>query len=339
MTEQDNTANPAVADAWAAALARADTDDGATPADEVDEVDEVVAEAIVAEVVAEEAVEEAIVAELVAEEAVEEALIADAVAELIIETSDDDELIVEAILEADIATEIAEEAIAEAEIAAEIADEAVLDAVVADAIAEQLLEEELDPEEEFRRMLSEALGEWYVIHSYAGFENRVRTNLESRITTMNMEDEIFQVEVPIEEVIEFKNGVKKQVKRNKFPGYVLVRMELTDESWGVVRHTPGVTGFVGHAHQPSPLPFDEVYSILAPKSEKKGAPGTPGGEVISRIVDFEVGEPVTIIEGAFATMQATISEITPESQKVIVMVELFGRETPVELTFAQIEKG
>ncbi len=198
-------------------------------------------------------------------------------------------------------------------------------------------DDDADPVEAFREATRTAPGEWYVIHSYAGYENRVKTNLESRITSLNMEHEIFQVEVPIEEVVEIKNGVRKQVKRNKFPGYVLVRMDLTDESWGAVRHTPGVTGFVGHGHQPAPLSLDEVVAILAPKPEKK--PGTAPEKAAPRVVDFEVGDAVTIIEGAFGTMQATISEINPEGQKVIVMVELFGRETPVELTFAQIEKS
>jgi transcriptional antiterminator NusG len=219
----------------------------------------------------------------------------------------------------------------------QVDDDGVMEEMVAVVETPAVTDEDEDPEEAFRRAMQLAPGDWYVLHSYAGFENRVRTNLESRITTMNMEDEIFQVEVPVEEVTEVKNGVRKQIKRNKFPGYVLVRMDLTDQSWGVVRHTPGVTGFVGHAHQPSPLTLDEVVNILAPKSEKKTTAAAAAAAAAT--VDFEVGDPVTIIEGAFGTMQATIAEISPESQKVIVMVELFGRETPVELTFAQIEKG
>jgi transcriptional antiterminator NusG len=217
------------------------------------------------------------------------------------------------------------------------ADGVILEEVVTETSLVDDDDNDVDPVEAFREATRTAPGEWYVIHSYAGYENRVKTNLESRITSLNMEHEIFQVEVPIEEVVEIKNGVRKQVKRNKFPGYVLVRMDLTDESWGAVRHTPGVTGFVGHGHQPAPLSLDEVVNILAPKPEKK--PGAAPEKSAPRVVDFEVGDAVTIIEGAFGTMQATISEINPESQKVIVMVELFGRETPVELTFAQIEKS
>ena len=225
--------------------------------------------------------------------------------------------------------EAAEEAAAEEAVVAEA------EAIVEQAEDDQ--DEDIDPVEAFREATRTAPGEWYVVHSYAGYENRVKANLESRIASLNMEDYIFQVEVPIEEVTEIKNGVRKQVKRNKFPGYVLVRCDLTDESWGAVRHTPGVTGFVGHGHQPSPLSLDEVVGILAPKPEKK--PGAAPEKGTPRVVDFEVGDAVTIIEGAFGTMQATISEINPDTAKVIVMVELFGRETPVELTFAQIEKS
>ena len=225
--------------------------------------------------------------------------------------------------------EAAEEAAAEEAVVAEA------EAIVEQAEDDQ--DEDIDPVEAVREATRTAPGEWYVVHSYAGYENRVKANLESRIASLNMEDYIFQVEVPIEEVTEIKNGVRKQVKRNKFPGYVLVRCDLTDESWGAVRHTPGVTGFVGHGHQPSPLSLDEVVGILAPKPEKK--PGAAPEKGTPRVVDFEVGDAVTIIEGAFGTMQATISEINPDTAKVIVMVELFGRETPVELTFAQIEKS
>ena len=240
------------------------------------------------------------------------------------------------------------ELLAAEDAAAELVEEALLEeaaeeeAVVAEAEAiveqaEDAEDEDVDPVEAFREATRTAPGEWYVVHSYAGYENRVKANLESRIASLNMEDYIFQVEVPIEEVTEIKNGVRKQVKRNKFPGYVLVRCDLTDESWGAVRHTPGVTGFVGHGHQPSPLSLDEVVGILAPKPEKK--PGAAPEKGTPRVVDFEVGDAVTIIEGAFGTMQATISEINPDTAKVIVMVELFGRETPVELTFGQIEKS
>jgi transcriptional antiterminator NusG len=207
------------------------------------------------------------------------------------------------------------------------ADEA--DAAVAD--------EDLDPVEAFRERMRTELGDWYVVHSYAGYENKVKTNLESRIGSLNMEDLIYQVEVPMEEVTEIKNGQRKLVRRNKFPGYVLVRMDLTDASWGTVRHTPGVTGFVGHGHQPAPLSLDEVVSILAPVPEKKPGAPTPAGEVT--VVDFSVGDSVTVIDGPFATLHATVSEINADAQKVTGLVEIFGRETPVELGFGQIQKN
>jgi len=192
-----------------------------------------------------------------------------------------------------------------------------------------------------------APGDWYVIHSYAGYENKVKTNIETRISNMNMEDYVFQVEVPMEEVTEIKGGVRKLVRRNKFPGYVLVRMDLTDESWGTIRHTPGVTGFVGHGHQPAPLSLDEVVGILAPVPEKKAAAaGTPesggsGGASSAPVVevDFAAGDSVTVVDGPFATLHATISEINIEAQKVTGLVEIFGRETPVELAFSQIIKN
>ena len=208
-------------------------------------------------------------------------------------------------------------------------------------------EEEVDPVAVFREQMRSAPGDWYVIHSYAGYENKVKGNIESRITSLNMEDYIFQVEVPMEEVTEIKSGVRKQVKRNKFPGYVLVRMDLTDESWGVVRHTPGVTGFVGHGHQPSPLSLDEVTAILAPAPEKKqaaagtaaaGVAAAPGAAPVTEI-DFAVGDSVTVVDGPFATLHATISEINIEAQKVTGLVEIFGRETPVELAFNAIQKN
>lgn len=198
--------------------------------------------------------------------------------------------------------------------------------------ADAAVEEENDPQAEFRRALRSAPGDWYVIHSYAGYENRVKGNLENRIHTLNMEDYIYQIEVPQEEITEIKNGVRKQVKRNVFPGYVLVRMDLTDESWSVVRNTPGVTGFVGHGHNPSPLSLDEVEGILAPRPSKKGE------KPEIKMVDFEVGESVTVMDGPFATLPASISEIMPEQAKLKVLVSIFGRETPVELSFAQVQK-
>lgn len=202
-------------------------------------------------------------------------------------------------------------------------------------------EEEVDEVEEFRAQLRRAPGDWYVVHSYAGYENRVKANLENRISSLNMEDYIFQVEVPMEEVTEIKNGVRKQVRRVRIPGYVLVRMDLTDESWGAVRHTPGVTGFVGHTHQPVPLSLDEVFSMLAPTLQPRET--AKGGSAAARtsettLVDFEVGESVTVMEGPFETLPATISEINPDAQKLKVLVSIFGRETPVELSFNQVAK-
>ena len=194
--------------------------------------------------------------------------------------------------------------------------------------------EEPDPAEEFRAGLRRAPGQWYVVHSYAGYENRVKANLESRISSLNMEDYIYQVEVPTEKVTEVKNGQRKLVKRVRMPGYVLVRMELTDESWGAVRNTPGVTGFVGHTHQPVPLTLDEVYDALAPAVQKKE--GKAATEV--KVVDFEVGETVTVMDGPFASLPATINEINPDAQKLKVLVSIFGRETPVELSFSDVQK-
>ncbi|MBU6279533.1 MAG: transcription termination/antitermination protein NusG [Actinomycetales bacterium] len=225
---------------------------------------------------------------------------------------------------------------------ADVVDEAVLEPVVEVNEVAEVADEE-DPVAAFREQLRRAPGEWYVVHSYAGFENKVKTNLETRITSLNVEDYIFQVEVPMEEVTEIKQGVRKLVKRTKFPGYVLVRMELTDESWGAVRNTPGVTGFVGHGHQPAPLSLDEVTAILAPAPEKKvGSTATAAAGSLAptatMVVDFSVGDSVTVVDGPFASLHATISEINIEGQKVTGLVEIFGRETPVELAFNQIQK-
>ena len=192
--------------------------------------------------------------------------------------------------------------------------------------------EEEDPAEELRRALRTSAGDWYVVHSYAGYENKVKANLESRIASLDMEDYIFQVEVPTEEVTEIKNGKRMQVQRKVFPGYILVRMDLNDESWGAVRNTPGVTGFVGATSRPSPLTVDEVVRILAPATQKKET------KPQVKVVDFEVGESVTVMDGPFATLPATISEISPDAQKVKVLVSIFGRETPVELSFSQVSK-
>jgi len=192
--------------------------------------------------------------------------------------------------------------------------------------------DENDPNAEFRRTLRAAIGDWYVVHSYAGYEKKVRDNLHNRINSLHMEDFIFQIEVPEEEVMEIKNGQRKQVKRNIYPGYVLVRIDLTDESWSAVRNTPGVTGFVGNAHHPSPLSLDEVEKILAPRPKKAS------DKLDIRVVDFEVGESVTVMDGPFATLPASISEIMPEQAKLKVLVSIFGRETPVELSFHQVQK-
>ena len=209
------------------------------------------------------------------------------------------------------------------------------DAVEAAAADE---EPEEDPVAEFYAALRRAPGDWYVVNSYAGYENRVKANLEQRTATLNMEDFIFQVEVPMEEVTEIKNGQRKTVRRTKFPGYVLVRMDLTDESWGVVRNTPGVTQFVGHAHNPSPLSLDEVGRMLAPKpEERKGTAAAAAAQEV-RVVDFAVGDSVMVTEGPFATLHATINEIDVDARKVRGLVEIFGRETPVELPFSQIQK-
>ncbi|HET8795063.1 MAG TPA: transcription termination/antitermination protein NusG, partial [Arthrobacter sp.] len=201
-------------------------------------------------------------------------------------------------------------------------------------------EDEVDPAEEFKAKLRRQEGDWYVIHSYAGYENRVKTNLENRIQSLNMEEEIFEIQVPMEEVVEVKNAQRKIVNRVRIPGYVLVRMYLTDESWGAVRHTPGVTGFVGNAHNPVPLRLDEVFSMLAPVFEK--APETSGAAAQTPAapitVDYEVGESVIVKEGPFETLPATISEIKPESQTLVVLVSIFERETPVSLSFGQVAK-
>ena len=208
--------------------------------------------------------------------------------------------------------------------------EEVLPPVVEDVVTDTV--EENDENAEFRAALRNAPGEWFVVHSYAGYEKKVKGNLVNRIQSLNMEDFIFQIEVPEEEVRELKNGAIKVVKRNVFPGYVLVRMELTDESWSCVRNTPGVTGFVGNAHHPSPLTLPEVESILAPRPLKKG------GKIEMKDVDYAIGESITVMDGPFATLPATISEIMPEQAKLKVLVSIFGRETPVELSFHQVQK-
>jgi len=213
--------------------------------------------------------------------------------------------------------------------------------------AEEEPAEPVDPVAALREELRTLPGEWYVIHTYAGYENRVKTNLEQRAVSLNVEDFIFQAEVPQEEVAQIKNGERKTIRQNKLPGYVLVRMDLTNESWGVVRNTPGVTGFVGNAYDPYPLTLDEIVKMLAPEAEEKAAreaaeaegKPAPARKVEVQVLDFEVGDSVTVTDGPFATLQATINEINADSKKVKGLVEIFGRETPVELSFDQIQKN
>ncbi|MEC5183219.1 transcriptional antiterminator NusG [Cryobacterium sp. MP_3.1] len=221
---------------------------------------------------------------------------------------------------------------------AEAAVEAVEDEEEVDA-------EDEDPYEAFRKELRFQPGKWFVIHSYAGFERRVKSNIENRKQSMAMEDYIYQVEVPMEDVVEIKNGQRKMVTRVRIPGYVLVRMDLNEDSWSVVRHTPGVTGFVGNAHNPTPLRFEEAFGMLKGLVEikdvpatKSGAPGKAAQRVLPAEIDYEIGETITIKEGSFAGLPGSISEIKPESGKLIVLVSLFERETPVELSFDQVTK-
>ena len=199
--------------------------------------------------------------------------------------------------------------------------------------------EEVDALEEFKSKLRRQMGDWYVVHTYSGYENKVKTGIETRIQNLEAEDEIFEVQVPMETVVEFKNTVKKTVRRVRVPGYVLVRMELTDHSWGVVRHTPGVTGFVGQdAYNPVPLRMDEVFDMLLPVfEEQQQSQGLPVSKPVIES-DYTVGENVRVKSGAFECMDATVSEIKGESQQIVVMISVFGRDTPVTLSFTEIEK-
>ncbi|AZH79554.1 MULTISPECIES: transcription termination/antitermination protein NusG [Microbacterium] len=260
--------------------------------------------------------------------------------------------------EAEAAAEVLNESVAEevAEQEAEAADEVTPydgpdvngeDDRPAAEDAESEDDAEEDPYEAFRMDLRMLPGKWYVIHSYAGFERKVKANIEQRKSTLEVEDEIYQVEVPMEDVVEIKNGQRKMVTRVRIPGYVLVRMELTEDTWSVVRHTPGVTGFVGNAHNPTPLRFEEAFNMLKSLVEVKDVPtakniASKGGVAVARPlpaeVDFEVGETITIKEGSFAGLPGSISEIKPESGKLTVLVSLFERETPVELSFDQVTK-
>ncbi|WP_235503472.1 transcription termination/antitermination protein NusG [Aeromicrobium sp. Root344] len=243
----------------------------------------------------------------------------------------------------------AEDSIAPVE--AVVDDEGVEDVAAEDAVDETPTEDVpaedepvADALQEFRDRLHNQIGDWYVVHTYSGMEKRVKSNLENRVTSLNAEDYIFEVVVPTEEVAEIKNGQRKLVKRTVLPGYVLVRMDLTDESWGVVRHTPSVTGFVGNSHQPVPLSLAEVESMLAPavEAEVATATDTPDQQQAKaskvEFTDFSVGDSVMVVDGPFATLHATITEINIDAQRVKALVEIFGRETPVELSFTQIQK-
>lgn len=258
-------------------------------------------------------------------------------AEQILDAVDADQDEVEAADEAEAGVPAEQDAVHEVTEDVEAAeDEAVEDETEVEA-------EEIDPVVAFREQLRTAPGEWYVIHTYAGYENRVKQNLEQRAVSLNVEDYIFESAVPQEEVVQIKNGDRKTIRQNKLPGYVLVRMDLTPESWGVVRNTPGVTGFVGNAYDPYPLTLDEVLKMLAPDVERQAAKeagkASPHRPVEVQVLDFEVGDSVTVTDGPFATLQATINEINPDSKKVKGLVEIFGRETPVELSFDQIQKN
>jgi transcription termination/antitermination protein NusG len=244
--------------------------------------------------------------------------------------------------DADAADELAAAGLAPADSDGVDSDGVDSDAVDSDAAApgtdEDATDEdaEVDPVLQFKTELRALPGDWYVVHSYAGYENRVRTNLESRTQSLNMEDYIFQIEVPTHEVIEVKSGKRQQVQEKVLPGYILVRMDLTDESWAAVRNTPGVTGFVGLSSRPSPLSLDEVANLLAPVPEEKAA--KKAETMRAAAVDFEVGQSVTVMDGPFASLPATVNEINPDTQKLKVLVSIFGRETPVELSFDQVSK-
>ena len=266
-------------------------------------------------------------------------------------SADDSEAVAETTetVEAVVETEVAAPAEAVAESAT--ADDVVAEDVVVNEDALEAADDAAEVEglEDPIAAMKEALmvkpGDWFVIHSYANLEKRVKANLENRIRTLNMEDHIFEVQVPTQEVVEIKAGQRKIVERCKFPGYILVRMDMTHEDvWGAVRHTPGVTSFVGNGHQPSPLSIDEVAEMLAQPvrktlAEEVGSRKSGGGSRVIEVMDFAVGDSVTVTEGPFATLQATVSEINVESQKIIGLVEIFGRETPVELAFAAVQRN
>ncbi|WP_030201621.1 transcription termination/antitermination protein NusG [Streptomyces sp. NRRL S-87] len=261
-------------------------------------------------------------------------------AALHVEDEDEDGDVSEAELEDEAV--VAEDEAVEADVDAEVAEGEEEEEAAPAAPAEPV-----DPIQALREELRTLPGEWYVIHTYAGYEKRVKANLEQRAVSLNVEEFIYQAEVPEEEIVQIKNGERKNVRQNKLPGYVLVRMDLTNESWGVVRNTPGVTGFVGNAYDPYPLTLDEIVKMLAPEAKEKaeraaaeeaGLPA-PAVKRTIEVLDFEVGDSVTVTDGPFATLQATINEINPDSKKVKGLVEIFGRETPVELSFDQIQKN
>jgi transcriptional antiterminator NusG len=267
-----------------------------------------------------------------------------------VETSADPVEDTEAVAE-DVETTEEAAAVTDEDAAAEPADEATAETPETPEADEQVEEPAApeDPLEAFRRELMMKPGDWFVVHTYSGMENRVKQNLENRIISLNMEDYIHEIVVPTEEVAEIKNGQRKMVKRTVLPGYVLVRMDLTDESWSAVRHTPSVTGFVGHSHQPVPLSLTEVESMLAPSvvvpeaaEAEAGAPAASGSATTERkpveVADFSEGDSVMVVDGPFATLHATITEINAEAQRVKALVEIFGRETPVELSFNQIQR-
>jgi transcriptional antiterminator NusG len=233
------------------------------------------------------------------------------------------------------------------EAGASVASEPATDPAPVDTPAGDTPADDEDPVAAMKSALRRAPGDWYVIHSYAGYENKVKTNLETRVQNLGLEDYNFQVEVPTEQDTEIKNGQRKNVQRKVLPGYILVRMELNDESWGAVRNTPGVTGFVGATSRPSPLSIDEVVKFLVPAAQQKKPAAAAGAaaETVAEAatkpaieVDFEVGESVTVMDGPFATLPASISEVNAEQQKLKVLVSIFGRETPVELAFTQVAK-
>jgi transcriptional antiterminator NusG len=307
------------------------------------EVEPPISEPVVAEAVAAaDAVDGSTEGDAIAEAGVEDAYAdadqgtdaeqrTDEVAEVVAESGDEE-------LALDQLTPSADDAAAPTDAAAEAADDASVETT--DEATDEATEEapKADPLEEFREALRSKPGDWFVVHTYSGMENRVKTNLENRIASLNMEDFIYEVHVPQEEVAEIKNGQRRMVRRTVLPGYVLVRMELTDESWSAVRHTPSVTGFVGHSHQPVPLSLAEVEAMLAPSIVVETEAPQQQAQKKVEFSDFYAGDSVMVVDGPFATLHATITEINLDSQRVKALVEIFGRETPVELSFNQIQK-